>query len=245
MGNQEARMDTRQDPSIQAVRNGAKVGSALYHRQPVALETPEPLKLQHRSMMNWPRKIFHMLGIGTVGLTLALCSLTSLQALMIVGVLAALLIGFDLARLNIPALNEKCHKDFRAIMRDYENRRLTGITWFMAGLVLVVAIAPVQIAGLGVLLLAFGDPWASFFGIRFGKTRLMGSRKTLEGMLGGFAVCAIVSALYLTYFGLVSGVGAIALASVLAAAVGSMAEALPVESMDDNFTIPVVATPGP
>jgi len=220
----------------------ASKAPSLRHLDPVFLNAPESHALPHRSMMNWPRKIFHMIGIGSVGLTLAFASVTQIQALWILGAATALIVTLDLIRRWIPSLNDKVYTDFRFIMRDYERKNLTGMSWFLLGMMLVLLMAPRQVAGLAALLLAFGDPWASYFGIRFGRRRLFGSKKTLEGLLGGFAVCALVSTCYLAFAGLVSAT-LIVPAAILAGLAGAIAEALPAGKIDDNFLVPVVSTP--
>lgn len=227
---------------IPAPRPRTGTFTAIHHLAPLELEAREAPALPHRSTMHWPRKIFHMIGIGSVGLTLAFCNLPGLTALAIMAVIAVLVITPDVARFYIPALNKKVNEDFRFIMRDYEASSVSGITWFLSGMVLVLAMVPPVIAGLAALLLAFGDPWASVFGVKFGRTKLFGSRKSVEGMLGGFGVCLIVSLLYFGLSGLVAPAMVLP-AALLAAAAGAGVEALTIKRLDDNFVIPVVSAP--
>ena len=215
---------------------------ALRHLEPVLLDPGPALALPTRSAMNWPRKIFHMIGIGSTGLTLALSSLESAAALLIISCVAALVVTPDLLRFWFPSFNERVFRDFGFIMRDYEQHRMSGMSWFLLGMILVLSVAPPAIAGLAVLLLAFGDPWASIIGIRFGKRRILGGRKTLEGVLGGFAVCFVVSVCYFGLSGLVSA-GAVVPAALLAAAAAAFAETISGSRVDDNFAIPVICAP--
>ena len=213
------------------------------HLDPVIFESSASVRaLPKRSNMNWPRKIFHMIGIGTTGFVLAFCTLSQLQAWIILAVVSAIIVGVDYGRRFSPKLNEKAFKDFGFIMRDYERHGISGMSWFLFAMLIVLAFCPLPVAGLAALLLAFGDPWASVFGIRFGKTKLFGGKKSLEGLLGGWAVCVVVSAIYLFVTGLVAP-AMILPAALLSGLAGALAEAIPANKVDDNFTLPLGAAP--
>jgi diacylglycerol kinase (CTP) len=215
---------------------------ALRHLDPIYLDNSEHRALPHRSMMHWHRKIFHMIGIGSVGLTLAFSSISTSYAIIILAIVSAIIIPLDYGRRFFPKFKEKVYKDFRRIMRDTERDNVTSMTWFLLSMLMTLAIAPREIAGLAALLLAFGDPWASIFGIRFGKTPLFGGKKTLEGFLGCFAVCTLVSILYFAFTGLVASSMVIP-AAMLAGLAGALAESIPAGKLDDNFTIPLASAP--
>ncbi|MDF1667649.1 MAG: hypothetical protein P1V97_38280 [Planctomycetota bacterium] len=231
-----------QSPGMSDTQKMLSAPPALRHLDPVYLEAPESRDLPHRSVMHWKRKIFHMIGIGSVGLTLAFSGIPQIYALIILAVVSALIIPCDYGRRFFPKFKEKVFNDFRFIMRDYERNNVTGMSWFLISMLLTMAIAPIEIAGLAALLLAFGDPWASVFGIRFGKTKLFGTKKTLEGLLGCFAVCTTVSLVYFSFANLVAP-GMVIPAALLAGATGAIAESLPAKKVDDNFTIPLASAP--
>lgn len=223
-------------------RTGTKKVPAIHHHQPLSLQNDTVQGLPARSTMMWPRKIFHMCGIGSVGLVMATVSFTTLQALFLLSVFTLIIAGFDYGRRFVPALNEKITKDWSAIMRDYERKSLSGMSWFMFATLIIVAMVPLKLAALACLILAFGDPWASVIGIKFGKRKIFGGRKTLEGVLGGMAVCTLVSAVFFAATGLVAP-AMIVPAALLAGLTGALAESMPFERIDDNFTIPVVTAP--
>jgi len=213
---------------------------SIHHLDPVLVDSPEAGALPHRSNMHWARKIFHMIGIGTTGLALAFTNLTTATALGILALISICILVPDTLRFYFPKLNERVDRDFAQIMRDYEKNSLCGMSWFCIGLLLTLAFSSPKIAGLACVLLAFGDPWASVIGIKFGRTRIFGSRKTVEGLLGGFTVCFGVSLAYLFATGLVTG-WSIPLVAVIAAGSAAAAEAVSFAKLDDNFTIPVVS----
>jgi dolichol kinase len=229
-------------PNMSDTQNMLSTPPALRHLDPIYMDSAESRALPHRSVMHWHRKIFHMIGIGSVGLTLAFSSIPEQYALIILAIVSAIIIPADYGRRFFPKFNDKAYKDFRMIMRDYERNNVTGMSWFLIAMLIVLAIAPLEIAGLSALLLAFGDPWASVFGIRYGKTKLPGSKKTVEGFLGCFAVCTLVSVIYLSFTSLIPH-SMIIPGALLAGLTGAFAEGLPNTKVDDNFTIPFVSAP--
>lgn len=202
----------------------------------------DPIARVKRESIHWKRKVFHVLGIGTVALAYALTGVGQWEAFGILGVFALIFAGMDMARFYIPALNKKVRQDFGFLMRDYELNGLSGSTWFLVSAVLAIAAFPKPVVALGCLYLAIGDPLASAAGLRWGKTRLPGG-KSLEGSLTFFGVSAIAGVALLAFSPAVTLATGPMLALVLGTAlVAAIAEWLPVKGIDDNFIVPLAAS---
>lgn len=146
------------------------------------------------------------------------------------------LLFLDFARQKNEKLRLLTAKIFGGIMRRRELNGLAGTTYLLIGTIIIFAIFPHNVVALSLLFLAFGDPTASFVGLKFGRHKILG-KKTLEGALAAFAICALVSFLFLTYKGLMTS--HLMVVSILAGFIGSLSELIPVGKLDDNFTQPV------
>ncbi len=145
-------------------------------------------------------------------------------------------VPLDVFRQMSPRLNSFVLKIFGWVMRDNEYRHLSGMSYlFVAGLVLLFFPPPVVI--LSLLFLAFADPIASYFGIRFGKDRIVGN-KTLQGTSAGFVVCTLIAAIY--YYQNNIMIERIYIVSPLSGLIGALSELIPIGKLDDNFTFPVL-----
>ena len=107
----------------------------------------------------------------------------------------------------------------------------------MASCLFDFLIFPRQVAVLSILYLGFGDPSSSFFGVLYGRNKIF-PNKSLQGTLGGFFVCALVTLLYLSWQGFPGE--SVLLIALLGGFAGAVAELLPL-NVDDNFAIPVVS----
>ena len=194
-----------------------------------------PIVAVTRETISWRRKIFHMIGIGAVGFTYALTSVTPIEAFVIMLGFAIAFCSADLARFYIPALNRRVKRDFAPIMRGYELERLSSASWFIFTALITIGLFPKLAASIGFICLAFGDPLASWAGVRWGKTKLPGG-KTLEGSLTLFVTCTVVVTLFLLGLNTAAPATAVMIA-ITAAAMAAVAEWLPVD-VDDNFVMP-------
>lgn len=139
-------------------------------------------------------------------------------------VAATLLIG-DLVRLRVPKANELFFRLFRRLASPREAEGLASSTWYAVGIAVAVTFTPPPVAVSGILVLAFSDPAASYFGRRWG------TRPFLGGSVEGSVLFLLVTL------------------AVLAPRHGwaiALAVALPVTllerrswPLDDNFTVPV------
>ena len=123
-------------------------------------------------------------------------------------------------------------------MRKHEAHAISGMTYLYLGCMVLLLFNDRHLITLTLLFLAFGDPIASFFGIRYGKDKIIGN-KTLQGTMAAFVVCAIVAGVYCYFNNLMTE--RLLIVAPLSGLIGAVAELAPVGKLDDNFTFPVIA----
>jgi diacylglycerol kinase (CTP) len=193
--------------------------------------------LRPRSYIHVSRKLWHFFGVLFVMVVYHNVSrATSLELLAGFG---GFIIGTDLLRQYWPALNGLVVRNFGRLMRDTEERGLTGSSYMVIGIFVTVAFFPAAVVKLALMFLAVADPLASYFGLRYGKDRIFG-RKSLQGSLAAFFACTVISGAYFIAQDLM--VERLLVVSVLSGLIGALAEVLPVWKLDDNFVIPVVSS---
>ncbi len=79
------------------------------------------------------------------------------------------------------------YKVFGMILRKHEMKDFTGATYLLFASMLVVAFLDPLIASASIAFLSIGDTMAALIGINFGKRKLLGRSKSLEGSLACFA----------------------------------------------------------
>ena len=140
----------------------------------------------------------------------------------------------ETARLYVPAVQRLLVGFFEGMIRESERRHYSGIVHTTTGSLAAMLIAqgdPV-IVGAAIGSLAFGDAAAALVGKAFGRVKILGGKKSLEGSLACFAACFAVAILV----GVRPGA---ALASALAA---TAVELLPTTGFfNDNLWMPVAA----
>lgn len=189
-----------------------------------------------RSDIHWARKLWHMGGVSLMAAAYAWAPPEVSLGCLAVGWILA--VPADILRQTRPPLNSWLVKYFRPIMREHEVNRLAGTTYLLTGVGLVALIFPKEVVLLTLLFLAFADPFASYFGIRYGKDRLIGN-KSVQGSLAAFVVCFILTGLYFLTSGLEWP--RLLVLSLLAGVIGSLAELIPIGNLDDNLTLPLMS----
>ncbi len=172
------------------------------------------------------RRVFHALNGIVLAAVLNWLGPYPGLALRVFGVLVALLLIADVLRLTIPRLNLLFFRVFRWFASPREHARIASSTWYLVGVLLLVAFFPVGTWVPAVLVLALADPSASYAGRRFGKRRLGGG--TVVGS----------SAFFLVTFGVLVWFCPFGLA-LAAALMVTAVEALPRFVVDDNVTVPL------
>lgn len=200
-----------------------------------AIMTTDPV-LKSRSDVHLARKVWHFLGVITIAIFYH--NLSRPMALQTLTIFASLGIFIDVYRLRSELFNRIIIKIMHPIMRDTEKNNIAGTTYLFIGTLIIVALFPPSIVTLSLLFLAVADPIASYFGIRYGRDRLIG-RKSLQGSMAAFFACTLVAAGY--FMARETMTDRLLLVSLLAGFIGALAELIPVGNLDDNLVLPVVS----
>lgn len=203
----------------------------------IELPLPSVSGLRHRSDLHLARKFFHMSGALTILLPYLFLGLTRETMAAGLGTALAAIMSLEYSRARWPWVNGLTVRVLGPVMRDTEVNQLSGIPFYVASCLFAFLIFPKHITVLSILYLAFGDPSSSFFGVLYGRNKIF-PNKSLQGTLGGFLICALVTFAYLFWQGLERDL--VLLIALLGGFAGSVAELLPL-NIDDNFSIPVVS----
>jgi glycerol-3-phosphate acyltransferase PlsY len=153
--------------------------------------------------------------------------------LLIMGGVALLFIAVDLARFFSRRADELFVDRAKVIFKRSERRKFSSISLFLIATFIVLFSFERDVAFLSLSFLIYGDLLAKLFGIRFGRTRLVGNR-TLEGSLSYFAGSLAAGYIIATLLG-------IDLWLVLIGAVAATLIELFSTSIDDNFTVGIIS----
>ncbi len=113
------------------------------------------------------------------------------------------------------------------MLRHREYHDFTSATYMLISVVICIAVFPPEIAFAAIAFLAIGDTLAALIGVQFGKRKMFGTAKSLEGSLACFLGAFLFGLFYLN--------PVIAFAGAFAAAV---AEFAPIW-IDDNIKVPI------
>lgn len=194
-------------------------------------------KLHLRSDLHLLRKGFHISGgLFILYPILVLHKPTEWMAALL-GICLAFVMSVEYARSSWPKANDYIVVLMGPFMRQSEVTKITGIPFYLASCLFSVLIFPEHVRVIAILHLVFGDPSSSFFGVLWGRDKLF-PNKSLQGTLGGMAVCALATGIYLMVFHL--GEERLILLALLGGISGGIAELLPL-NIDDNFAIPLVS----
>jgi dolichol kinase len=189
--------------------------------------------------MHLARKTWHMLGV----LIMVLIHQRVSRETAIILLLATMLVFVvpDVIRQYSSKLNNIFVGLFQSVIREGEVHKLSGNSYLITGVLLVVLLFPPKIVSLTLLFLAFADPIASCIGILYGKDKILG-QKSLQGFLAAFGVCTLATFGYLYAHNML--VDRIVVISLLAGLIGAFSELLPIGKLDDNLTLPVMSALG-
>ena len=95
-----------------------------------------------------------------------------------------------------------------------------------------------NIAILSVMFLVFSDPLSSFFGVLYGKDKIM-PNKSLQGAVAGFFTCYLITLFYTMNHSTLGN--RILIFAVVAGLIGALSELVSAFNVDDNLTIPVLS----
>ncbi len=173
------------------------------------------------------RKSIHLLG-----LVVPILYFFTSRDLAIIGVggLVTLALAAELLKGVVPAFRAIFLRIFSPILRSQEQKGgLTGATYFLIGSFLCILLFDKTLAIVCLCFLTLGDLCAALIGKQWGRIKLF-SRKSLEGSLACFVVCAAAALL----------IGLHPVVAIAGALVATLIELLPV-GVDDNVTIPLIS----
>lgn len=189
-----------------------------------------------RSDIHWARKIWHILGVLLLFVLFQFLPIKIAQVGFVI--LTLIFVAIDILRKKNSQMNAFFIHIFKPIMRQHEINNYAGTTFLFLGVMLLVLFFNPMVVSLSLLFLAFADPFASYFGIRFGKDKIYGE-KTIQGFMAAYLICTMLTIGYLIFQGF--NLDRVLLVGVLAGLLGALAELIPVAKLDDNLTIPVVS----
>jgi len=177
------------------------------------------------------RKLYHL--IGGIGLLLLYSIMGRDRALVFYAVLFVVVLGLDIIRLTIPAVNNFIFTRFSSFIRKNEAHKLTGTAPYILGIGLSLYAFSQPVATAAICFLALGDVAATTIGERYGRTKI--GNKSLEGT-AAFVIAALAAGGVL----LLIGSGTTPWVMVLGSLVAAGVELLTL-SVNDNLVIPILS----
>lgn len=177
------------------------------------------------------RKAFHMLSLVYLA-AYHLVGWPRIKPMMFVWLGATFAV--ECVRLYVPAVDKALSGFFEGLIRETERKHFSGILFTTLGSLAAMLLAggDSAIVDAAILQLALGDAASALVGKAFGRTRILGGAKSLEGSLAGFAVG----------FAAALAVGVRPGAAFAAALAGAVAEVLPTTPWwNDNLWIPTAS----
>jgi dolichol kinase len=186
------------------------------------------------------RTLFHVAN-GVIAAALYQFLLGPTGALIVLGGFLAVFLFLEISRRFSASWNHAIctSRIFRPIARPNEYHRTNSATYYLIGLCLLVPLASKPAVIAAVLILAFADPAAAWFGKRFGRTKLH-RNKSLAGTAAFLVVALAVAWPYLVAFGPDLGLARALLIASCGALAGAVAEVFS-GPLDDNLTVPVAS----
>ncbi len=173
------------------------------------------------------RKSIHLLGLAV---PIGYAFTTRQTTLIIVGFLVAVALLVELLKVLSPAFRNLFVRMFSPMLRSRERKgEFTGATYYLIGSFLCILFFDKTLAIVCLCFLTLGDLFAAVIGKQWGRIKLF-SRKSLEGSLACFIVCALI-ALLMKFHPAVAITGAV---------VATLIELLPI-GLDDNLTMPLIS----
>jgi len=177
------------------------------------------------------RKLYHL--IGGVGLLSLYSIMGRDRALVFYTILFFIVLGLDIIRLTVPAVNNFMFTRFTSFIRKNEEHKLTGTAPYILGIGLSLYAFSQPVATAAICYLAFGDVAATTIGERYGRTKI--GNKSLEGT-AAFVIASLAAGGVLLLIGLGTNPWVMVLGSLAAAGVELLT--LPI---NDNLVIPIVS----
>lgn len=191
--------------------------------------------LKTKSDIHLVRKIWHFLGIILIAIIYN--NISRQAGLSIVLALAISSLLFDVIRLNNSTFNDFFIKHASLLLRERERHSYTGTTALFFGVFIIIYLFPERIVQMSLIFLATADPIASYFGVKYGKDKIMGD-KSLQGAIAAFVTCTILAIGFYAIENLMTE--RILIVSLLTGLIGAFSELVTIGKLDDNLTFPVI-----
>jgi len=136
------------------------------------------------------RRIVHATTGTVIFLVITQMELTTSLAVTSLAVIFFVLLSSDLLRLRLPQLNILFFRIFQLLVSPRESQKIASSTWYILGALIAILLFPLPAALSGILVLAYADPTASYFGRRWGRHPFLGG--TVEGTLAFLTVAALI-----------------------------------------------------
>lgn len=187
---------------------------------------------------NYARSIFHVC-TGLTLLYLVLHVMTvRVQIWATIGY-NAWVWGIELMRWKRPELVKKMMAPVSGLFHPHEHHSINSASWYGLAMFVLAVFVPTPHACVGLVTLAFADPFAALIGRRWGSIKIHGNR-SLQGtsafVVMGFTVSVALLSLYFPEMSW----GLRLTCGIAAGVIGGLTE-LYSGRLDDNFTIPVAA----
>ncbi len=158
--------------------------------------------------------------------------LTKKTLLTLIGSVTLPFLIIDFLRLLSQRLNFFVFRRMTFFYKEKEKHTFTTATQFLVSIFLTVLLFEKSIATMAIVFLTFGDIFAKFTGLQYGRINLFG--KTLEGTLAYFASSLIMGFVWAQFVSLSP------VLIVLGALAAALTELLPI-GVSDNFAIPLIS----
>jgi diacylglycerol kinase (CTP) len=199
----------------------------------------QPVKLQSKADLHLARKLWHFFGV--VFIAVLFHNLPRTTSLQLITFFTTLVLSIDISRRHWPPLNRIVIMVFKPFMRDREVNGISGNSSLLLGSMVIIFLFPKVIVTLTLLLLAVADPTASYFGVLYGKDKLLRG-KSLQGTFAAFFVCTVISGMFYLFNDVMTE--RLFIVALLSGMIGAISELLPIKRWDDNFTFPVLCAIG-
>jgi dolichol kinase len=154
--------------------------------------------------------------------------------LFVLGGLSLVAVAIEIARARRADFAREFERATGPLLRTHERTRWAGATWMLLSFLASVALFPPRVAIAAMTAVALGDASAALVGRAWGRLRVAGSAKSLEGALA-CCLTTIAGALWLARL----DVG-----SSLIAGLAAAAAEWPARPLDDNLRIALATGSG-
>lgn len=177
------------------------------------------------------RRLFHL----TAGSVLPVAGLVAPHQFFIPALITLVVIALavETARLMSDPLNRVLLRLFAPLLKQQEDRSLTGSTYMLISALAVFLLFDTHIAAAAMLFLSLGDPVAALVGTRLRGPRFFGKS---PGGTAAFVVVSLGACATLVS----AGVAPFHWGLIVGAVVAGIVELLPIP-LDDNLTIPLAS----